>query len=89
MTHEPPVPPDNQSPYPIAEPPHEHHPEPPEPEADAEVEDSAGSPRILLIGGAIATAGLAAIGGLTAILLRRRSKAGPKPKSRPTAKRKK
>jgi hypothetical protein len=69
MTHEPPVPPDNQSPYPIAEPPHEHPaPLPP----TVEPAESAGPSRVLLVGGAIAAAGLAAIGGLTALLLRRR-----------------
>ena len=66
MTHEPPVPPDNQSPYPIAEPPHEHH-APPAPEPE---EEPSGPPRMLLVGGAVA-AGVAAIGGLTAFLLRR------------------
>ena len=79
MTQEPPVPPDNQSPYPIAEPPHEHHAPPPAPEPE---EEQSGPPRILLVGGAVA-AGVAAIGGLTAFLLRR-GKSRPKvaPKSR-------
>lgn len=79
MTHEPPVPPDNQSPYPIAEPPHEHRAPPPAPEPE---EGQSGPPRVLLVGGAVA-AGVAAIGGLAAFLLRRgksRSKAAPKPK---------
>jgi hypothetical protein len=67
MTHEPPVPPDNQSPYPIAEPPHAHHAPPPAPEHG---EEPSGPPRMLLVGGAVA-AGVAAIGGLTAFLLRR------------------
>jgi hypothetical protein len=74
MTHEPPVPPDNQSPYPIAEPPHVHHAPPPAPESE---EEPSGPPRMLLVGGAVA-AGIAAVGGLTAFLLRRdkpRSKA--------------
>ena len=66
MSHEPPVPPDNQSPYPIAEPPHEH-PAPLPPVAKPE----SSPPRPLLIGGVIA-AGVAAIGGLAALLLRRR-----------------
>ncbi|MGN6817732.1 MAG: hypothetical protein ACTHJR_03575 [Sphingomonas sp.] len=70
MTHEPPVPPDNQSPYPIAEPPHEHPAPLPPVIPSAERADP---PRALLIGGAIAAAGLAAIGGLAAVLLRRRS----------------
>ena len=79
MTHEPPVPPDNQSPYPIAEPPHEHHAPPSVPEPN----EPAGPPRKLLVGGAIAAAGLAAIGGLAAFLLRRgksRAKAAPRAK---------
>ena len=67
MSHEPPVPPDNQSPYPIEEPPHEH-PAPLPPVAKPE----SGPPRTLLIGGAIAAAGVAAIGGLAAFLLRRK-----------------
>jgi hypothetical protein len=74
MTHEPPVPPDNQSPYPIAEPSHEHHAPPPAPEP----EEPSSPSRKLLVGGAIAAAGVAAIGGLAAFLLRRgksRSKA--------------
>lgn len=79
MTHEPPVPPDNQSPYPIAEPPHEHHAPSPAPEPE---EEQSGRARMLLVGGAVA-AGVAAIGGLTAFLLRR-GKSRPKvaPKSR-------
>jgi hypothetical protein len=79
MTHEPPVPPDNQSPYPIAEPPHEHHGSPPA----LEPEDPSGPPSKLLVGGAVAAAGLAVIGGLAAFLLRRgksRPKAGPRAK---------
>lgn len=79
MTHEPPVPPDNQSPYPIAEPPHEHHAPLPAPEPE---EEQSGPARMLLVGGAVA-AGVAAIGGLAAFLLRRgrsRSRAAPKPK---------
>jgi len=79
MTHEPPVPPDNQSPYPIAEPPHEHH----EPLPAPEPEEPSSPPRKLLVGGAIAAVGVAAIGGLAAFLLRRgksRSKAAPRPK---------
>jgi hypothetical protein len=81
MTHEPPVPPDNQSPYPIAEPPHEHHATPPAPEPE---EEQSGRARTLLVGGAVA-AGVAAIGGLTAFLLRRgksRPKAAPKSRRR-------
>ncbi|HEX7692993.1 MAG TPA: hypothetical protein VF409_00785 [Sphingomonas sp.] len=83
MTHEPPVPPDNQSPYPIAQPPHEHHAAPPALESEPVSEHSSGPPRMLLIGGAIAAAGVAAIGGLAAFLLRRgklRSKTAPKAK---------
>ena len=79
MTHEPPVPPDNQSPYPIAEPPHEHHEPLPAPEPE---EEQSGPARMLLLGGAVA-AGVAAIGGLAAFLLRRgksRFKAAPRPK---------
>jgi hypothetical protein len=79
MTHEPPVPPDNQSPYPIIEPAHEHRTPPPA----LRPEEASGPPRKLLVGGAIAAAGVAAIGGLAAFLLRRgksRSKAGSKPK---------
>jgi hypothetical protein len=72
MSHEPPVPPDSQSPYPIAEPTHEHHEPPPAPEP----EERSGPPRMLLVGGAVA-AGVAAIGGLTAFLLRS-GKSGPK-----------
>ena len=53
MTHEPPVPPDNQSPYPIAEPPHEHH----EPLPAPEPEEPSSPPRKLLVGGAIAAVG--------------------------------
>lgn len=79
MSHEPPVPPDNQSPYPIAEPPHDHA----APLPDPEPAEPAGPPRTLLVGGAIAAAGLAAIGGLTAFLLRRRGgKSKPAAKSR-------
>lgn len=80
MTHEPPVPPDNQSPYPIAEPPHEHHAPPPAPEP---AEEKSGPPRMVLVGGAIAAAGVAAIGGLAAFLLRRgksRAKTAPRAK---------
>ena len=73
MSHEPPVPPENRSPYPIAEPPHEHHAPPPAPES----EEQSGPSRKLLVGGAVAAAGLAAIGGLTAFLLRR-GKSRPK-----------
>jgi hypothetical protein len=66
MSHEPPVPPDNQSPYPIAEPPHEHPaPLPPV------VESETGPPRALLIGG-VAAAGLAVVGGIAAFLFRRK-----------------
>ena len=81
MTHEPPVPPDNQSPYPIAEPPHVHHAPPPAPEPE---EEPSGPPR-MLIGGAVAAAGLAAIGGLAAFLLRR---GRSRPKAASKAKRK-
>jgi len=83
MTYEPPVPPDNQSPYPIAEPPHEHHAPPPAPEPEPEA--PSGPPRMLLVGGAIAAAGVAVIGGLAAFLLRRGKS---RPKSAPKAKRK-
>ncbi|MDB5682262.1 MAG: hypothetical protein JWO16_2067 [Sphingomonas bacterium] len=75
MSHEPPVPPDNQSPYPIAEPPHEHPaPLPP-------VAEKTGPPKALLIGGAIAAVGATALAGLAAMLLgRRKSKpSGPRP----------
>jgi len=66
MSHEPPVPPDNQSPYPIEEPPHEHRvPLPPVIESDS------GPPRALVISGVVA-AGLAVVGGLAAFLFRRR-----------------
>jgi hypothetical protein len=80
MTHEPPVPPDNQSPYPIAEPPHVHHAPPPAPEPE---EEQSGPPRMLLVGGVVA-AGVAAIGGLTAFLLRRGK---PRPKAAPKSRR--
>lgn len=77
MSHEPPVPPDNQSPYPIAEPPHEH-PAPLPPVVAKETASKA-----LLIGGAIAAVGTAALAGLAAVLLRRKS-SGPRPAARTT-----
>gem|GEM_PF-1439119 len=80
MSHEPPVPPNNQSPYPIAEPPHDD-PAPLPPVAARE-----GSSKALLIGGAIAAVG-AATAGIAAVLLRRgKPDAKPKPSGpRPTA----
>ena len=67
MSREPPVPPDNQSPYPITELPHGHA----APPLDAAPAERSGPARTLLVGSAIAAAGIAAIGGLTALLLRR------------------
>jgi hypothetical protein len=75
MSHEPPVPPDNQSPYPIAEPPHEQ-PDPLPPVAEKE-----GPSKALVIGGAIAAVGTAALAGLAAFLLRRKPK-DPRPTAR-------
>ena len=73
MSHEPPVPPDNQSPYPIAEPLHEH----PLPPVTARKDAS----KALLIGGAIAAVGTAALAGFAAVLLRRKP-SDPRPAAR-------
>ena len=70
MSHESPVPPGNQSPYPIDELPHAH------PALLPPVVEKQRQPRALLIGGAIATVGVAALGGLGAFLLGRRNKPG-------------
>jgi hypothetical protein len=60
MSHEPPIPPGSRSPYPIAEAP--RHPS----------RSIAG--RALLVGGAVAAAGVALAGGVAALLLRRRKR---------------
>lgn len=79
MTHSPPVPPANQSPYPIAEPPHPHPPEPPVTAVakNAPADELRVSPG-LIIGAVTAIAAVAA--GVTALLLHRREKPAAKPR---------
>ncbi|QNA85220.1 hypothetical protein G4G27_15345 [Sphingomonas sp. So64.6b] len=62
MTHSPPIPPHNQSPYPLQEPPHEHHE--PLPEAAAAEETPAISTRALGIGAVVGIGSAAIVAGL-------------------------
>ncbi len=90
MSHSPPVPPANQSPYPLAEPAHDHHdaaPAPSVPTSRALKTDPAASDRRVRIGIAAAL-GIGAIAALVAgIVASRQPHPDPKRK-KATAKKK-
>lgn len=79
MSHEPPVPAANRSPYPIVEPPHDHQATTPaEDKAKAPAPAEIGSGTIIRLGAAVAL-GVGAT--VAALLFARRSPAPAKPKS--------
>ncbi|MGY4397222.1 hypothetical protein ACVWZA_002416 [Sphingomonas sp. UYAg733] len=86
MTHTPPVPPQNQSPYPLHEPPHEHHAPLPEKSA-ANDDDGEAAPAIsakaLGIGAAVGIGSAAIVAGL--LYARSGDKSGKAKRSTPKA----
>lgn len=82
MTHTPPVPPANTSPYPIVEPP--HPPSPPAPSKPSASEEWAEPTRGWSLGRIVgAAAGVGAIAfGVAAVLFPREGKPDPKKKKR-------
>ncbi len=79
MTHTPPIPPKNQSPYPRQEPPHEHHAPLPEKSAANDDERDDGpviSAKALGIGAAVGIGSAAIVAGLLY------ARSGDKPKAK-------
>jgi hypothetical protein len=83
MSHSPPVPPGNQSPYPLQEPPHEHHASPPDVAAKRPAQQD--EP---LVSGAALGVGLAIGLGSAALFAAWLFSGSEKPKAKPAAARK-